>query len=190
MKIISQYKDYYDYLAGIWGIDDKLVLDRRERWVHIYKPSNRSMETVIIGEWMYQGVWIDGKLYWGEDLEKWSINTNVWGIDRREQWIIPSDRSRQNITPLKEGKYLGDKSPTWKLDCPILILDIWGGYVKFPILRELGIQSLVPPEEVWKILSDFLSKRIDKREVSIETSDMTKILNSGFDPKISFRKRK
>ena len=29
MKIISKYKDYYDYLTGIYGVDDKIVLDRR-----------------------------------------------------------------------------------------------------------------------------------------------------------------
>lgn len=28
MKIISKYKDYYDYLVGIYEIDEKLVLDR------------------------------------------------------------------------------------------------------------------------------------------------------------------
>jgi hypothetical protein len=27
MKIISKIKDYYDYLQGIYGIDEKLVLD-------------------------------------------------------------------------------------------------------------------------------------------------------------------
>ena len=30
MKIISKYKDYYDYLQGIWGMDEKLTLDRTE----------------------------------------------------------------------------------------------------------------------------------------------------------------
>ena len=27
MKIISKYKDYYDYLQGIYGVDEKLILD-------------------------------------------------------------------------------------------------------------------------------------------------------------------
>lgn len=29
MKIIDNKKDYYDYLAGIYGIDDLIVYDRR-----------------------------------------------------------------------------------------------------------------------------------------------------------------
>ena len=29
MKIIDKKKDYYDYLSGIYGIDDKVVYDRR-----------------------------------------------------------------------------------------------------------------------------------------------------------------
>ena len=30
MKIISKYKDVYDYLTGIYGEDPLLILDRRE----------------------------------------------------------------------------------------------------------------------------------------------------------------
>lgn len=30
MKIIDNKKDYYDYLSGIYGIDDQIVYDRRE----------------------------------------------------------------------------------------------------------------------------------------------------------------
>ena len=30
MKIISKYKDYYDYLSGIYGEDPLKILDRRE----------------------------------------------------------------------------------------------------------------------------------------------------------------
>lgn len=30
MKIISKFKDYYDYLQGIYGVYPKLVLDKRE----------------------------------------------------------------------------------------------------------------------------------------------------------------
>ena len=29
MKIISKFKDFYDYLTGVYGVDPKLVLDRR-----------------------------------------------------------------------------------------------------------------------------------------------------------------
>ena len=28
MKIISKFKDYYDFLQGIYGVDPLLVLDR------------------------------------------------------------------------------------------------------------------------------------------------------------------
>lgn len=30
MKIISKHKDYYDYMCHIHGVDNKLVLDRRD----------------------------------------------------------------------------------------------------------------------------------------------------------------
>lgn len=33
MKLISKYKDYYDYLQGIYGIDEKIVYDRRAKFL-------------------------------------------------------------------------------------------------------------------------------------------------------------
>lgn len=33
MKIIDRYKDYYDYLSGIYGIDELVIFDRRENFV-------------------------------------------------------------------------------------------------------------------------------------------------------------
>ena len=44
MKIISKHKDYYDYLAGIYGIDEKMVYDRRTNTLE--KPSEDIISTV------------------------------------------------------------------------------------------------------------------------------------------------
>lgn len=30
MRIITKIKDYYDYLQGVYGIDDKVIYDRRD----------------------------------------------------------------------------------------------------------------------------------------------------------------
>ena len=44
MKIISKHKDYYDYLTGIYGIDEKMVYDRRTNTLE--KPSEDIISTV------------------------------------------------------------------------------------------------------------------------------------------------
>jgi len=38
MKLLTKHKDYYDYLQGIYGIDEKIIYDRRAK--HLEKPSN------------------------------------------------------------------------------------------------------------------------------------------------------
>jgi hypothetical protein len=38
MKILSKHKDYYDYLQGIYGIDEKMVYDRRSD--NLAKPNS------------------------------------------------------------------------------------------------------------------------------------------------------
>jgi len=50
MKIISKHKDYYDYLTGVYGIDEKMVYDRRTDGLEkpsedIISPINKSTVT-------------------------------------------------------------------------------------------------------------------------------------------------
>jgi hypothetical protein len=71
MKIISKYKDYYDYLVGIYGVDEKLILDRTD-FVLTSKLTNKSKVTFYICGYIIDGYYIDGKFYYGSDLEQFA----------------------------------------------------------------------------------------------------------------------
>lgn len=36
MKIVSKFKDYYDYLSGVWGEDPLLTYVRKSEYTPIY----------------------------------------------------------------------------------------------------------------------------------------------------------
>lgn len=70
MKIISKYKDYYDYLQGIWGVDEKLILDRTEFFVQPYTPSNGTLIRFHICGYQVEGIFWKGEYLYGTELER------------------------------------------------------------------------------------------------------------------------
>ena len=72
MKIISKFKDYYDYLQGVYGVDDKLIIDRTKYTPLSYKPSVKTKHSLYIGNLQVDVLWIDGKPYTGNDVEQFS----------------------------------------------------------------------------------------------------------------------
>lgn len=90
MKVISRYKDYYDYLQGVYGVDEKLVLDRDNspkvfdpNEYKDYRPywkesSNYKKVHLYICGYVIEGIIYDNKIYFGKDVEKLSdINKNI-----------------------------------------------------------------------------------------------------------------
>ncbi len=69
MKIISKFKDYYDYLVGVYGIDEKLILDRTEFYpTSRFVSPNDSKVTFFICGYQVDGLYRDGRFYYGGDL--------------------------------------------------------------------------------------------------------------------------
>ena len=202
MKIISKFKDYYDYLQGIYGVDEKLILDRTKYTKMPYIPSITCKEIFYIGDYKVEGVWKDGKFYIGEDLAK--IATKLVKVplslyprtpykEDEEYYIISSPGSRYNsIQCAKKAIFLGLESPTHKLGIPILIS--MGGnneYSPHPILKDYNVQKVLTPKEIWIILSDWLSHQVTKNEKPVPIGDdKIRIESHGFDIKTSFRHRK
>lgn len=199
MKIVSKYKEYYDYLQGVYVIDDKLVLDRTSYYKLPYPLSN-DKSTIHIGEVVVEVYWKKDVPYIGEEIEKYSIvNKNSFGVysslhgmynntSHKDYYFIPNGRY-SFIRVLKQPLDLKDKSPTWKEDCPIL-LETYQGFKKFPLLKEYNISKKLSAEAIWMLLTQWLSKQIGKKEKVPEMSDKSKILAAGFDLKTSFKKEK
>lgn len=91
MKIISSYKDYYDYLQGIYGVDDKLILNRQEETPKTFmiddyivrgEPAGKlkgiqqyefysdfQVVRFSIADYKVEGMTYQGKILYGEELE-------------------------------------------------------------------------------------------------------------------------
>jgi hypothetical protein len=194
MKIISKYKDYYDYLQGVYGVDEKLILDRTKFTSIMYIPSNNAISTIHIGEWKIQGYWFNNKIHFGKEVEQFSnqnrkiLYISEKNYDKNKYYIIANGKF-SNLYCLKEPEFLNDKSPTWIENCSILEGNRTDYYNKFPILREYNIQKVFSAEKVWQILSEWLGKQITRNEKQVPIGDdKTRILSHGFDLKTSFRK--
>jgi hypothetical protein len=78
------------------------------------------------------------------------------------------------------------------MNCPILIVDSKSSeskisFSKFPILKDYDVVSIFPPEKLWTMIYDFLSKN---KDIENKQSDKEKIISKGFDYKHSFRNTK
>lgn len=195
MKIISKYKDYYDYLQGVYGVDEKLVLDRRLS-EHPAAYSN-GVHRFVIGNTLVDSLYIDGVWYCGEaDMIK-------IGGERYEQ-VNPKDGTkllsyRVNYKDLF-GKIVTNSvcvTPYGRIGNPInnsghaiyLISKSFGKEKYFyPRLEQYGIQKVLKPHDIWVELSNWLGMELTKKEPQQPVGDdKVRILSAGFDLKTSFR---
>lgn len=68
MKIISKFKDYYDYLVGIYGVDEKLILDRTKFTSLRFEPTENTRLIFYICGMRVEGIYKNGKFLYGDDL--------------------------------------------------------------------------------------------------------------------------
>lgn len=61
MKIIAKTKDYYDYLQGIYGVDEKLVYDRRQGLGIGSFPRNGEVYFIFLNGKRYAAVYFNGR---------------------------------------------------------------------------------------------------------------------------------
>ena len=192
MKIITKYKDYYDFLAGIYGVDPLLILDRRDFSLPDYNENDEfgSVVNLFIAGKLIQGLFYRGKFYYGKDVEPFTReHRNIWEY-KKDSYIIDykycgneKNYWKNQLYVLREPK---DCDINKKLECPILLKKYNYGedYYKYPILKDLGLQSYISPKDMWLMLSDYLAK---KEDLPDKRTNKEKITNAGFDLKISFR---
>lgn len=186
MKIISNRKDFYDYLSDIYGEDPKIVLDRRDYTKSQYQ-SNNTIVRLFLCDFVIEGFYRDGKYYWGdmasifsdgdEDYEK--LHPNKFYIDKK--YIGNGARYRS----IQRSPYRSVNKINTKNNCPILISSYKNGeYYKYPNLQNIGINSVFSSQEVYLLLSEWLSP---KEDIVDNRTDKEKIISNGFDLKSSFR---
>lgn len=213
MKIISKYKDYYDYLQGTWGVDEKLVLDRTKYYHMPYLPSENTKETFYICGYRVEGLFKGGRYHYGKELEKYdsrfSISTN--DADKRYYDSLHKSAIHDACYRVHENnngyyrtvsiekqphKLTNEYDPNFILNCPILLpVPSYGQepntlrigdctYQPFPILKQYAMHKVFPPEKMWLMLSEWLGR---EKPIADTRTNKEKIVGKGFDNKTSFR---
>lgn len=191
MIILSRRKDYYDYLVGVYGRDEKKVYDRlnditsdelpyedievfRELNIYDLLICNRIYRV----EQVQEGVW---------ELHKFhTVNTNYRGERRHYRETQVSD--------LKDFVYYIPNHHVLSIGIPISIrrtycrVDNLKGIS--PILGTFGIASVLSAVELYSEIDMYIPSVMPDKESRIEQSNENKILSKGFDSKVSFRRRK
>ena len=198
MKILSKYKDYYDYLSGVWGEDPKLILDRRKGYP---KPIGEKYQfqldqsykiTLIICGRLIEGYRYQNKIYYGEELRQFANTENSRWNNIKYPHITIHDGLRNWYS--KDNTYTlepveGYDEINQKYNCPILKKK-GSDYIEYPKLEELDLASFIKAETIYKWLSEYLARELDNNLEKIsDLTDVQKLENKGFDKVISFRKR-
>lgn len=198
MKIISKYKDYYDYLIGVFGEDSKLILDRRGGG-NKFILNDGEVVIVCIGNKRIEGIYKDDNFYYGSDLKKFHNESKIslWGL---KSWGRKYDNTKDIIYTYSYFKHSIDfilskvilnTTLNSENNCAILLYrtNIKGELVetfRFPILKDLNIPSILSARDAWIILNDYLSSQIKEPVVPIGDNNI-RIQSHGFDLKTSFR---
>jgi len=203
MKILSKYKDYYDYLTGVWGEDPKLVLDRRE--FDTISLVENTVYHIYIGNFKIEAFYRDGALHYGDKLKEFEkaepyskyytkpISYKTHANIVTKSWIDARGRNRIDTKWVNTVVVEGTGKVTVKENCPIIVKQesANGSNIvhsfKYVKLEDLGLAKFVDATDTYRMISEWLANRVDEMELTTSTTDEQKIENKGFDKKTSFR---
>ena len=215
MKIISKHKDYYDYLQGIYGIDELKVLDRRSNnpytqpVLSIYNYNKDKVYHYIfaICDELYDVYVRNGKFYhtYEEYVELCNLHNVKIPIYIKEQRYTYNNDGKdswrsKHISEKAWNKLQGRKTKVnSKLRKPILVdcnqVDKWYSVKKSDwndnvILDDFKFIKKLNAQSIYTKLDTFLGWLNDNPEKPTNITDNEKIKTKGFDIKKSFRHRK
>lgn len=213
MKIISKYKDYYDYLSGIWGEDPLITFVRKHEGLPYNSYFSCYKIKVYIGGMLVEGLCYKGNFYYGDTLLPFSSKPpyyltlgasnfssmpleKEYGIDnlKVENLIfIERDTLRDGrIDPWSnlfiQKKPIVDVNNVNEKEGSPVVVEINKERYKDCCLKDLNVSSILSAEEVYKLISDWLSLQRTKAENKPDArTNVQKIESHGFDNKTSFR---
>lgn len=216
MKILTprNNKDYYDYLTGIYGIDEKVVFDRRKFTIisrldlpiFSYKPLEKDAPKKEIPSWLWRDKKVPeyecakfeclleaGLKWFFFEVERYLDNNSKLCID----WKLVKRKDvskRQRISPSPITfftDYSSYRYHGWSIGLTederyhrIEVKD--EDTFSNPILSGTPIPSLIPAEEIYNLLCCYISSLNDIEIIDTRT-DVEKAESAGFDRKTSFR---
>lgn len=211
MLILGKYKDYYDYLCGIYGIDKDIVYDRTEseilgkdfgvheefftkrklyndkhktlikRWV-TNKKGNFTFAKVLTGLILTYVLEV-GKTHYLFEVERYLDDFDNVHLDVQLVKVFDIDE-KKSVAPISLipcTYYYGIMSNEKKIGYYQLKQE-----VKNPILKDTYISSFIQPTEIYDKVYNYLIS-IREKPIIDKRSDVDKLEGYGFDKKSSFR---
>lgn len=192
MKIVnSKKKDYFHYLQGVLGMDEKVVLNYTETYLQQYTPAEFTVKQIWIAGWLIETIYINDEWKYGVELEYY-VSKNKF-FNKESYYNVENKTGKYNCYVLKEPTYFED-NPNDFYNCAIMLFGKrhydtevhWSEFrhYKFPILKEYAFYKIWDEYKIWNILYDWLAK---DKEIIDSRTNKEKILSNGFNLKESFR---
>jgi len=203
MKILSKYKDYYDYLQGIYGIDETLVYDRRT--INLVK-----YDKDLFGDYCHTYEFhvcnikytlhhYKNKFYYTIDELK-TLNKILYNDGKDTLTFMSKHRySSSDVNIINYwNRNNGSTMINKKFRQPVLVVYTSGEIVDetegkhpthygIPLLKSFQFQKLLSAEECFINISAFLGWLKDNPEIPNKQTNKEKIISHGFDLINSFR---
>ena len=220
MKIISPFKDYYDWVAGKYGGGDPRLVYKRTK-IEGKNTKDRAWHDIVSGRWYPLSTinadrYRQGKSMYGFNVlifcgrqylvVKIDGATNIFSEEKHpDLWEILNRTPKGIASLLVEHTsidfYLGKQTQFAENLCKqydqpvLLIVDNLGATVsnRIPVLQDVGFASVMSAEQCYQEISHFLGNVLRESpdtKPPVEINDKYKIIGAGFDTKTSFRHRK
>lgn len=220
MKIISPFKDYYDWIAGKYGGGDPRLIykrtkiqgqDTKDRVIYdivsgrSYELSSLNANRYRLGKSTYS---FNILIFCGRQYLVVKIDgaTNILSEEKHPDLWQMLNKTSKGITSLLLKStsidfYLGKQTQFAENLCKqydqpvLLIINGLGAVVddRIPVLQDVGFASIMSAEQCYQEISHFLGNVLRESpdtKPPVEIDDKYKIIGAGFDTKTSFRHRK
>ena len=211
MRILDKTKEFYDYIVSQYGIDNQIILDRRNKEEHYFPDDihnwifnylwNTSLYFVLeVGyvQYLFQVDYVEGKIQ----------NVNIVKIFESACQIIDYQREFWSIHKIKTTYKFKVRQDLFScvtnfynvepLHRAINHKETTIDTLRFDQLSNMSVRrnkeyvnlnpfaKFLDPEEVYQQIYNYL---ISKKDIKIEDtrSDVQKLESKGFDKKTSFR---
>jgi hypothetical protein len=195
MKIISKSKDFYDFLQGIYGMDEKRIYKRPVTAKPLLTGS-QVIAVYLCGEVIY-GYYDEhtDRYYYGEELRQFDSSSSVYAEDdekpdhvylKEKLYRFHYDKTRVDIKPMPDVKKMNEKygQPVGFKSSMLHNADY---EFEYPKLKDINFNHYMDAKTIWLKITDWLSPK----DVPLPIRpDKEKIVSHGFDYKTSFRKMK
>ncbi len=211
LKIISKFKDYYDYIGHQMGmIDPKIVYDRNvklsttaeiKKLIIKINPFPYSCYKLLAFDMEIKFLCVNGKMYTLYRMYTKEKNYKVLSKDIFDQYFrkVFYYKNSHSFNPYDKSFLIDDLSIA--IGQPVFIINRYypsqrneSLYIEesIPILQNLNFPSIQAPQILYQELEHYISNVLRTNPdtlVPVEVEDKHKITQHGFDIKQSFRHR-